>query len=118
MYVSNRICTPVTLLLIQAWFLLAIPSIASPDSPSPITREGKYCPIGYRKEKNYCVPRSGSSSAPNAIAKRGACPLGYRKEGDYCVIRAGNSDTRHIIERRGSCPLGYRKSGNYCIERG
>ena len=106
-----------TALLILAAFNINAPVVSAAEG-QPIVRSGKHCPSGYRKSGEYCVPRSGSTSAPAAIEKNRTCPSGYRKSGEYCVARAGSQEAPHIIEEKGACPAGYRKSGKYCVERG
>ncbi len=109
----------------KSWMLVAVLLFgtlaiqnASANEGQPIVRVGDSCPSGYRKSGEYCVPRSGSTSPPAAIEKKGTCPAGYRKSGEYCVPRSGGATAPNVIEKKGACPSGYRKSGEYCVERG
>ena len=80
----------VTTLIGVTLFFIFGDAHAQDNRPLPIVKKGS-CPLGYRKEGNYCIPRS--TNTPLVIEKKGKCPPGFRKDvrgQEYCVKRLGS----------------------------
>ena len=66
-------------------FCALIAGAIARSAPTPVTRVGTFCPIGYYRTGPYCSPLP-TQKHQAAERLNSTCPLGSYTEGNYCKV--------------------------------